>query len=136
MEEVDGAVEKGGFEFAFEVDVVAAGFVALDVVGEVDEGDDVDGKLAENGANDVRVEDVGLRPLFGETFDGLLRRVLVGRGNRVGGWREGIAYLCARDGEEADAHEHAADCYLAVAEFDAFQVQHAETVRADQAVQC
>ena len=72
LEEVDGAVEKGGFKFAFEVDVVAARFVALHVIGEVDEGDDVDGELAENGANDVRVEDIGLRPFFGETFDGLL----------------------------------------------------------------
>ena len=72
MEEVDGTVEEGGFEFAFEVDVVAARFVALHVVGEVDEGDDVDGELAENGANDVRVEDIGFRPFFGETFDGLM----------------------------------------------------------------
>ena len=72
LEEVDGAVEKGGFEFAFEVDVVATRFVALHIIGEVDEGDDVDGELAENGANDVRVEDIGLGSFFGETFDGLL----------------------------------------------------------------
>lgn len=72
MEEVDGAVEEGGFEFAFEVYVVAARFVALHIVGEVDESDDVDCELAENGANDVRVEDIGLGPFFGETFDGLL----------------------------------------------------------------
>lgn len=43
----------------------------MDVVGEVDEGDDVDGKLAQDGADDVRIEDVGLRAFFGETFDGL-----------------------------------------------------------------
>ena len=72
LEQIDGAVEKGGFELAFEIDVVAARFVALHVIGEVDEGDDVDGELAENGANDVRVEDIGLRSFFGETFDGLL----------------------------------------------------------------
>ena len=72
LEEVDGAVEEGGFEFAFKVDVVVARFVALHVIGKVDEGDDVDGELAENGANDVRVEDIRLRPFFGETFDGLL----------------------------------------------------------------
>ena len=72
LQEVDGAVEEGGFEFAIEVNVVAARFVALHVVGEVDEGDDVDGELAENGANDVRVEDIGLGPFFGETFDRLL----------------------------------------------------------------
>ena len=122
LEEVDGAIEKGGFEFAFKVDVVAARFVALNIVGEVDQGDDVDGELAENGANDVRVEDVGLGPFFGETLDGLFGGLSVGRGEGFWGWREGVAYLCARDGEEADAHEHAADCYLAVAEFDAFQV--------------
>ena len=72
LEEIDGAVEKGGFEFAFEVDVVAARFVALNIIGEVDEGDDVDGELAKNGADNVRVEDIGLWSFFGETFDGLL----------------------------------------------------------------
>ncbi len=120
MEEVDGAVEKGGFEFAFKVDVVTARFVALNIVGEVDEGDDVDGELAENGANDVRVKDVRLGSFFGETLDRLLGLLLVGTRRGLGGWREGVAYLCARDGEEADAHEHAADSYLAVAKFDAF----------------
>ena len=120
MEEVDGTVEKRGFKFAFKVDVVAARFVTLNIVGEVDEGDDVDGELAQNGANDVRVEDVGLGPFFGETLDGLFAGLLVERGKGFGGSKERVAYLCARDGEEADAHEHAADCYLAVAEFDAF----------------
>ena len=36
LEEVDGAVEQGGLELAFEVDGVAAGLGALDVVGDVD----------------------------------------------------------------------------------------------------
>ena len=72
LEEVNGAIEKGRFKLAFKVDVVAARFVASNIVGEVDEGDDVDGELAENGANDVRVEDIGLRSFFGETFDGLV----------------------------------------------------------------
>ena len=120
LEEVDGAVEKGGFEFAFKVDVVAARFVALNIVGKVDEGDDVDGELAENGANDVGVEDVGLGTFFGETLDGLFEELLVRCSKVFGGFTDGVAYLCARDGEEADAHKHAADCYLAVAKFDAF----------------
>lgn len=54
--------------------------MALNIIGEVDEGDDVDGELAENGANYVRVEDVGLGPFFGETLDGLFGSLLVGRG--------------------------------------------------------
>jgi len=64
LQEVDGAVEEGGLELAFEVDVLFAGLDLLDVIREVDEGDDVDGELAKNGANDVGVEDVGLRSLF------------------------------------------------------------------------
>ena len=134
LKEVDGAVEKGWFEFAFKVDVVAARFVALNIVGEVDEGDNVNRKLAENGANDVRVEDIRLGSFFGETLDGLFESLLVRCSKVFGGFTDVVAYLCARDGEEADAHKHAADCYLAVAKFDAFQVQHAKTVRADQAV--
>jgi hypothetical protein len=47
----------------------------------------VDGELAEDRANDVGVEDVGLRALFGEAFDGLEKTesVLVADGwERVG----------------------------------------------------
>lgn len=33
LEQVDSAVEKGGFEFAFEIDLFRAGFDGLDVVG-------------------------------------------------------------------------------------------------------
>ena len=71
LEEVDGAVEERGLEFAFEVDVRGTRFGAMNVVGEIDQGRDVDGELAEDRADYVRVEDVGLRPFFGETFDGL-----------------------------------------------------------------
>ena len=71
LEEIDGAVEEGRFELAFEVDVWVAGFDAVDVVGDVDEGDDVDGELAEDGADYVEVEDFGMGAFFGETFDRL-----------------------------------------------------------------
>jgi len=40
-------------------------------LGDVDEGDDVDGELAENGGDDVPVPDIVLRAFFGELFDGL-----------------------------------------------------------------
>lgn len=47
-----------------------------DIAGDVNEGNDVDGELAKNGADDVRVEDVGLGALFREGFDGLGPEVL------------------------------------------------------------
>ena len=65
LQQVDGAVEEGGLEFAFEIDGLATGFGALHVIGYVNERGDVDGELAENRADDVRVEDVGLGPFFG-----------------------------------------------------------------------
>ena len=73
LEQVDGGVEEGGLEFAFEVGGGGGGcgVVAVDVVGDVDEGGDVDGELAKDGADDVGVEDVGLRAFFGEALDGL-----------------------------------------------------------------
>jgi len=71
LQEVDGAVEEGRLEFTFEVDVLFTGLDLLDVIREVNEGDDVDGELAEDGANDVGVEDVGLWSLFRQAFDGL-----------------------------------------------------------------
>jgi hypothetical protein len=42
-------------------------------LADVDEGGNVDGELAEDGADDVGVEDVVLWSLFGEGFDGLIR---------------------------------------------------------------
>jgi hypothetical protein len=76
LEEVDGRVEEGGLEFAFEVDGRGQRFRrdGVDVVGNVDEGGDVDGELAEDGADDVEIEDVGLRALFRKAFDGLGRK--------------------------------------------------------------
>lgn len=71
LEQINGAVEQGGFEFAFEVDLLGSGLDTLNVIGEVDEGDNVDGELAENGTDDVWIEDVGLGTFFGEAFDRL-----------------------------------------------------------------
>lgn len=64
LEEVDGRVEEGGFEFLFEVRVGVFGLDALDVLRDVYESDDVYGELAEDGADDVDVEDVVLRALL------------------------------------------------------------------------
>src|SRR3569833_2568582 len=82
-------------------------------VGDVDQGDDVDSELPEDRADNVEVENVGLRPRLGQALNGPR----------------------SRDGEEADAHKHATDCVLAVAEFDALEIQHAQTISRDQAVQ-
>lgn len=71
LEEVDGAVEEGWLKFAFKINVVASGLVALDIVGDVDEGDYMDGELTKYRADDIGVEDVGLWALFGEAFNGL-----------------------------------------------------------------
>lgn len=73
LQEVDGAVEERGLELALEVDGAAVlhGLESGDVLGDVDEGGDVDGELAENGGDDVPVPDVVLRALLGELFDGL-----------------------------------------------------------------
>ena len=71
LEQIDSAVEEGWFEFAFKIDLLGSRFNTLHVVGEVDEGNDVDGELAEDRANDVRIEDVGLWPFLREAFDGL-----------------------------------------------------------------
>lgn len=73
LEEVDGGVEEGGLEFAFQVDQAAVflGLEAVDCVGDVDQGGDVDGELAEDGWDDVPVPDVVLWAFLGEGFDGL-----------------------------------------------------------------
>lgn len=73
MEQVDGGVEEGGLEFGFGVGIEAVvfGLFLLDPLGDVDERDDVQGELAEDRADDVRIEDVGLGAFFRQLFDGL-----------------------------------------------------------------
>lgn len=46
-------------------------FDSRDVVGKVDECSNVNSELSKNGTNDVNVEDIRLRSLLGQTFDGL-----------------------------------------------------------------
>ena len=130
LKQVDCAVEEGRFEFAFEVDLLGARLDASNIVGEVDERDNMDGKLAEDRPDDVRIEDIRLGSFFREAFNGL--------GDvSVDALRECkfASYLCSRNGEKADAHEHATDCHLAVSKFDAFQIQHAQAVSTDQAIE-
>ena len=64
--------------------------MAVDVGGEIDECDDMDGELAEDGANDVKVEDIRLGALFGETFNGLWETLAAAR---VGCKKS--SYLCS-----------------------------------------
>lgn len=76
LEQVDCAVEEGGLKggFGVGVELQVLGFQGLDggdVPGYVDECDDVNGELAQDGADDVRIEDVGLGAFFGESFDRL-----------------------------------------------------------------
>jgi hypothetical protein len=71
LKKVDGGVEKRRFKLALEIDVGLLGLGTLNISGNVDQSDNVDGELSENGTDDVRVEDVGLRSLLGKCFDGL-----------------------------------------------------------------
>ena len=112
LEKVDGRVEQRRRELGLEVDALGARRDLVAEPGNVDERDHVHGELAENGADDVKVEDVGLGTLLGETLD------------RLG----------ARDGQEADAHEHTADGDLAITELDTLQVEDRQAVSADETV--
>ena len=71
LEKVNGRVQERGLEFLFQVDVFLFGIGALNVLGDVDERDDVDSELTENRADDVKVEDVVLGSFFGELLDRL-----------------------------------------------------------------
>ena len=64
LQEVNSAVQKGGFEFAFEVDIIRAWLYLVHVVRDIYKGDDVDRKLPQNGPDDVGIEDVRLRSLL------------------------------------------------------------------------
>lgn len=74
LKQVDSGIEERGFELRLGVgiEVLDGGFERGDVAGDVDQGDDVDGELAEDGEDDVGVKDVGVGALFAEFFDGLL----------------------------------------------------------------
>lgn len=88
LEQVDGTVQQRWLKLALEVDVALSSvilvstshasfkaenirFDLIDIVGEVDQCRDVDGKLSENGSNDIDIEDVRLRSLLGQALDRL-----------------------------------------------------------------
>lgn len=75
LQQVDCRVEQGWFEFLLRiwVEVRVLGRRDLGDLRDVDEGDDMDGELSEDRAYDVRIEDVGLRPLFRELFNRLIK---------------------------------------------------------------
>jgi hypothetical protein len=131
LEEVDGAVEERRLELALKINLRTIFLLleAVDVVGDVDKGDNVDRELAENRRNDVPVPDVVLWALFGELFDGL--RVLatdlvyISRGS----------YLCARYAQETHTHKHPTNCHLSISKLDTIQIKHTQAVSADQAIQ-
>jgi hypothetical protein len=72
LQQVDCRVEEGRLKVFFEVRVRVFGLDALHVLRDVDESRNVDGELTEDGADNVRVEDVVLGALFGEGLDGLV----------------------------------------------------------------
>jgi hypothetical protein len=67
-----------------ELTIIGAGYLrfnGVDIVRHVDQSSDMNGKLAEDRADDVHVENVRLRPLFGQPFHGLKRELAQARRN-------------------------------------------------------
>ena len=54
---------------------------------------------------------------------------------RIGKLQRNETYLCTRDTQEADRHQHASDRHLVVAILDTIEVLDTQTVRSDQAVE-
>lgn len=55
----------------YEVTIIGTEYLrfnGIDIVRQVDQSSDMDGELAENGADDVHVENVRLGSLFGQTL--------------------------------------------------------------------
>ena len=71
LEEIDGAVEKRWLEFSLEIDIASLGLGLVDVIRNVDQRNDMNGKLSQDRSDDVEVEDVGLRSFLRQAFDGL-----------------------------------------------------------------
>lgn len=79
LEEIDCRVEQRGLELLLEVDFRALhGISALDVLRHIDKSGDMDSELAEDRANNVEVEDIMLRTLFRQSFDGLKVKLVSG----------------------------------------------------------
>jgi hypothetical protein len=73
LQQIDCRVEERRLELLFEIRVRGLGLGTLDILRNVDECGDVDGELAEDGTDDVDVEDVVLGSLFAQGFDGLYK---------------------------------------------------------------
>jgi hypothetical protein len=71
LQEVDSRVEEGWLKLLLEIGVGVFRLDALNVLRDVDQSCNMDGKLSEDGANDVGVEDVVLWSLFRESLNSL-----------------------------------------------------------------
>ena len=78
----------------------------------------MDCELAQDRANDIEIEYIVLRTLFGELFDRLGDEVSIERVlNRVD-----LTYPSPRNRKEANAHHHAADRNLTITKFNTIEV--------------
>lgn len=73
LQKIDGRVEKRGLKLLLQIDLASRRllFELVDVVGDVDQSDDMHNELPKHGGDDVPIPDVVLRPLLRERFDSL-----------------------------------------------------------------
>lgn len=71
LEKVDSGIQKSRLKFALEVDIIFARIDSINILGNVDEGHDVNCELPQDRTDDIEVEDVWLRAFLGKTFNGL-----------------------------------------------------------------
>ena len=73
LKEIDGAVEQRWLKLLFEIDLLAvfSWLELVDIIGDVDQGDNVDCELGKYRRDDVPIPDVVLRSLSRQCFNGL-----------------------------------------------------------------
>lgn len=152
-EQINSRVQQARFEFGFKVDnagSVAAGnsegrvrhdlasrwtdsrFVKVCQIRDVHQRYDVQRKLNEDGQEHVEVENIAQRSFARKLLDGLHKMPYTSMRRYKKAY---TPYLCARDAQETDRHQHPADSHLIITKLDAVKILHTQAVCSDETVQ-
>lgn len=112
LKQVHGRVENGGLELSVQISQVLSRLNLVNLGSDVDESDNVDGKLAQNRTHNVLVEDTGLGSFSRQLLNG----------------------LTSRNGDEADREQQTTDGSLRVGSLTSSKEQNGQSVGGNQTV--
>lgn len=106
--------------------------VEVGQVGDVHERDNVQRELKQDRQQHIEIENIAQWSFARKLLNGLNNKIHVSNDTSQNGH---TPYLCARDAQEADRHQHPAHSHLIITKLDPIQILYAQRVCSDETVQ-